>query len=109
MDMTKKHPSISRRVISFIFTFALLGVVAIGLSFYLDGRNDRISDLMLIAFMILVSTGLIGGFVMLYNVRCPDCGGRTQTSQNKKLDMWQAHCPNCDITWDLGLGTDTGP
>ncbi|MDD4173948.1 MAG: hypothetical protein WC328_04530 [Kiritimatiellia bacterium] len=109
MNMTKKHPSMSRRMITFIFTVALLGVFAIGLSFCLDGKNDQISDLMLISFMILVSTGLIGGFVMLYNVRCPDCGGRTQTTQNNKLDMWQAHCQKCDITWDLGLGTETGP
>lgn len=107
--MTKKHPSISRTVIAFIFSFAFLGIIAFGLSFYLDGKNDQISDGMMIAFMILVSFGLIGGFIILHNVRCPDCGGRTRTIQNKKLDMWQAHCPKCDITWDLGLGTDTGP
>ena len=108
-DMTKKHPSMSKKITGFIFSFAFLGVVAIGLSFYLDGKYNQISDWMLIVFMILVSSGLIGGFVMLYNVRCPDCGGKTKTIQNKKLDMWQAHCPKCEITWNLGLGTDTSP
>jgi hypothetical protein len=64
---------------------------------------------MLIAFMVLVSTGLIGGFAMLYNARCPDCGGKTKTTPNREMDMWQAHCPSCGTTWNLGLGVDTGP
>jgi ribosomal protein S27AE len=59
--------------------------------------------------MVLVSTGLIGGFVMLYNVRCPECGGKTKTIPNRALDLWQARCPRCGTTWNLGLGIDTGP
>ena len=110
MNKIKNHPGISRKVTGFIITFGVLGAVAMGLFFFLGEKGyQEISDWMLIAFFVLVTTGLVGGFIMLYNVSCPDCGGKTKTIQNKKIDMWQAYCPKCKITWNLGIGTNVGP
>ena len=108
--MIKKHPGIAGKVTGFIITFGVLGAVAMGLFFFLGNKGyEKISDWMLIAFFVFVPIGLVGGFIMLYNVRCPDCGGKTKTIQNKEIDMWQAHCSKCDVTWNLGIGIDTGP
>ena len=110
MNETRDHPSISGKVMGFIFLFAFLAVIAFGLFLYLKSEGyEHLSGWFLMGFFVLVPIGLAGGFVMLYHVKCPACGGETKTIQNKKLDMWQAHCPKCQITWNLGLGIDTGP
>jgi hypothetical protein len=109
-DPIEPYPKIGRRVTRFIITFGILGAIAMGLFFYLGSEgHEELANAMLIAFFLLVPFGLLGGFFMLYTVRCPRCGGATKTLQNKKMDMWQAHCERCKVTWDLGIGCDSGP
>lgn len=110
MCKVKDHPGIGGKVTGFIITFGVLGAIAIGLFFYLGSKGlEEVSNYMLIAFFVLVPAGLVGGFIMLYNVTCPDCGGHTKTIKNKEADMWQAYCAKCDTTWNLGLGTNVDP
>ncbi|EDY83867.1 hypothetical protein VDG1235_3494 [Verrucomicrobiia bacterium DG1235] len=110
MKKVKDHPNISRKVTSFVLTFGVLAAISMGLFFYLGEKGyEELSNWMLIAFFVLVPTALLGAFIILNTVKCPDCGGSTKTIQNKQEDMWQAHCSRCNTTWNLGIGIDTGP
>lgn len=110
MNHTKNHPSVGGKITGVLITCGVLGAVAAGLSFFLhEEEYKEISDWMLIAFFVLIPVGVVGASIMLYSVRCPDCGGMTKTIKNKEVDMWQAHCPKCGVTWNLGLGTNVDP
>lgn len=96
-------------MVTFVLTFAILGVIAFGLFFYFSHREyEGPAAWMMGLFWLCGCIGLLGGFLKLYTVRCPECGGRTRTIQNRRIDMWQAHCARCAIAWNLGVGIDTG-
>ncbi len=106
----RELPGIGRRVTRVVLSFGVLAAIAMGLFFYSGSRGyDEVSNWLLIAFFVLVPVGLITGFVILNNVRCPACGGSTSTIRNREADMWQARCSTCHVTWNLGVGIDTDP
>lgn len=52
---------------------------------------------------------VFGGFArLLYrfrHVRCAACGGRTSTRKDLQRETWVAACKDCDVVWDLKIGT----
>jgi hypothetical protein len=108
MNEIRKHPSFAKRFMTWVFSFAFLAVLSFAAWFYFDsGDKNAAYDIFVYLFAAFVSIALIGAFIQLYTVKCCICGGKTKTIKNVKQDMWQAHCKSCDITWDLGVGTNT--
>ena len=93
-----------------MFSIIIIDAIFFALCFYTNSIGlEKISDLSLILVFIITFLGFIYSFHRLYNVRCPSCSKKTKTIKNKEIDQWQAHCSACNIRWDLGIGTDTGP
>lgn len=110
MSNTAKHPNFGKIFTMGMFTLFLVDALLFGLCFYFHGKGqEQTADLLLISVFVVTFLGFTAGFTWLYNIKCPGCGHETKTIKNKQIDMWQAYCPRCDVTWDLGAGADTGP
>jgi hypothetical protein len=110
MSNIKEHPNFGRIFTLSAFAVIFLDAILFGLSFYFDSKGlEKTSDILLILVFVITFLAFTSGFICLYNVICPSCGQETKTVKNQEIDMWQAYCSKCDVTWNLGIGIDTGP
>jgi quinol-cytochrome oxidoreductase complex cytochrome b subunit len=110
MSNIKNHPNFGKKFTFFAFVIFIFDAIIFGLCFYLHSEGlEKTSDILLILIFVITFIFFTFGFIFLYNVKCPSCGQKTKTIKNRKIDMWQAYCSKCDVTWNLGLGIDTGP
>jgi hypothetical protein len=110
MENNKNHPNFGKLFSLFMISIFILDAFLFGFSFYFNGKGmDTTSDILMIFIFLVTFSAFSIAFFFLYNIKCPSCGKKTKTIKNKKMDMWQAYCAKCDVTWNLGLGTDTGP
>lgn len=110
MSNLQDHPNFGRIFTLSAFAIFALDATLFGLCFYFHNKGlEKVSDILLISVFVVTFLAFTIGFIYLYNVKCPNCGLKTKTIKNTKIDMWQAYCPKCSVTWNLGLGVDTGP
>jgi hypothetical protein len=110
MSHTKNHPSFGKIFTFSAFTIFILDAILFGTCFYFHNEGlEKTSDILLISVFVLTFLAFTFGFICLYNVKCPSCGQKTKTIKNTEIDMWQAYCSKCSVTWNLGIGIDTGP
>ena len=108
MNEQRDYPNFGKKCMIFVFSCAFLAAISMGLCFYFNGKgSETLPDVFIGIFAFFILVGLGGTMIKIYTVRCYACGGPTKTIKNTEEDIWQAHCSKCDITWNLGLGTNT--
>ena len=108
MSEQRDYPGFGMKILTFILFFGGLGIVSVVLCFYFNNKgSNNLTYIFVILFAFFVSVGLGGGLLKIYKVSCHACGGKTRTIKNTEADVWQAYCSNCDILWNLGIGTNT--
>jgi hypothetical protein len=47
-------------------------------------------------------------FYKIYHISCPICHSKTITESSRKevRDIYSAYCSQCDVLWNLGIGSD---
>lgn len=110
MSNLQDHPNFGRIFTRSAFVIFAVDATLFGLCFYFHNKGlEKLSYILLISVFVVTFLALTTGFIRLYNFKCPNCGCKTNTIKNKNIDMWQVYCPKCSVTWNLGLGIDTGP
>jgi phage FluMu protein Com len=105
---TQIHPTFSQSFKRFFISGFLISAALFAGGFFLRKHGfEIISHFLLISFCISLIATLGGLGYMIYNVKCPKCGMKTQTTKDPTQSYWQAQCKSCDTTWHLDIGTGT--
>jgi len=108
MSDVRNYPDFAKRFMMFVFSFAGLAIISFALCFYFNGKgHETLSDIFIGLAALFTCIGLGGGSLKVFTVKCYVCRGKTKTIKNTEKDVWQAFCPKCNITWNLGLGINT--
>lgn len=101
------HPSFKKQFTQGLFIGVFLSVVsAVGGS--LLSRNGFFvvgHDFMIASGFFVIAT-LVYLPIQLFNIKCPNCGKKTQTQSDEQKTRWSAQCSGCNIAWDLEIGSN---